>query len=143
LHDVHEAIASQSATAGMVRVMEAFLLPRTRHDKNDDVIDWAVERLAAGRGGDLDTLAGNVGLSPRQFRRRFASRYGMSPKQYASVVRFSFALELKQRRPDLTWTTIAHESGYFDQAHLIKDFRALGTATASRIMDALDPLRLV
>jgi AraC-like DNA-binding protein len=144
LRDVHEAIAGHTTTAGMTTVMDAFLLTRVRETRIDDAIDWAVEQLTTRRGGsDLDVLASSAGLSARQFRRRFASRYGIGPKQYAGLVRFSFAIELKQRRPSLTWTTIAHESGYFDQAHLVKDFRRLGTAPASRIMDALDPLRLV
>jgi AraC-like DNA-binding protein len=47
---------------------------------------------------------------------------GASPKQLASIVRFRHAV--RAYRPGLTLTQLAYDAGYFDQSHLIREFRA-------------------
>ncbi len=39
------------------------------------------------------------------------------------MVRFSEAYRFKDRNPYIPWTEIAHNFGYYDQTHLIRDFR--------------------
>jgi transcriptional regulator GlxA family with amidase domain len=78
----------------------------------------ASERGALGVG---DAAAG-AGLSMRQFERRFSEQVGVSPKLYARVVRFNAALEAKMNAPRRLWTDIAHDLGYYDQMHLVRDF---------------------
>src|ERR1035438_6503164 len=72
---------------------------------------------------DVDWMARQAGLSPRQFRRRCMEEAGLGPKRLARVLRFRYAnrLAAAARRPD--WSLIAASAGYFDQAHLIRDFR--------------------
>jgi AraC-like DNA-binding protein len=59
----------------------------------------------------------------RQVQRISRDRIGMSPKAFARVIRFSAAYRLHEERPGLRWTDIAYRCGYFDQMHLIRDFR--------------------
>jgi AraC-like DNA-binding protein len=59
----------------------------------------------------------------RQVERISLARLGLSPKAFARVVRFSAAYRLHEERPGLRWTDIAYQCGYFDQMHLIRDFR--------------------
>jgi len=72
---------------------------------------------------DLDWVAAQSNLSPRHFRRRCLEESGLTPKHLCRVLRFRQAssLALSARKPD--WVQIALETGYFDQAHLIRDFR--------------------
>ncbi|HEY5368340.1 MAG TPA: helix-turn-helix domain-containing protein [Hanamia sp.] len=72
---------------------------------------------------NLDTLAEYACMSMRNFERIFISETGMSPKQLCCISRFNNALELKLKDPSMEWTSIAHLSGYFDQMHLVKDFK--------------------
>jgi AraC-like DNA-binding protein len=86
-------------------------------------VQCAIEAIAAGRGCcDLDVVADQASLSPRQFRRRCLEESGLTPKHLSRVLRFRYACGLAHsaQRPD--WTDIALEAGYFDQAHLIRDF---------------------
>jgi AraC-like DNA-binding protein len=77
---------------------------------------------------DLEYVARQANLSPRQFRRRCLEESGLTPKLLCRVLRFRraylAACEFKNAatRPD--WAAIALESQYFDQAHFIQDFRA-------------------
>jgi AraC-like DNA-binding protein len=72
---------------------------------------------------NLDWIAAQANLSPRQFRRRCLEESGLTPKHLCRVLRFrhSNSLASASRRPD--WADIAGRAGYYDQAHLIRDFR--------------------
>lgn len=81
---------------------------------------------------DLTNLAHYACMSMRNFERIFISETGMSPKQLCCISRFNNALDLKLSNPNMKWTCVAHDTGYFDQMHLIKDFKKYcGEAPAS------------
>lgn len=69
------------------------------------------------------------GLSERQFRRRCLDETGLTPKTLDRVLRFRRALKLLRTAPHLGWASIAAECGYYDQSHLIRDFRKFAGAT--------------
>jgi AraC-like DNA-binding protein len=73
----------------------------------------------------LDWLASQTNLSVRHFRRLTLNLTGLSPKHLARILRFRHARNLKATHPSSTWTTVALNAGYFDQAHFIRDHRAL------------------
>lgn len=101
-----------------------------------DGIDRA-SRLLVATGGcaTIDALAERAGLGVRQFQRQFTRQVGLSPKLYARTVRFEAALTLHRRAPARSWTDIVHEAGYFDQAHFVRECRALTGAPPSRFID--------
>lgn len=70
---------------------------------------------------DMQCTIRDTGLSERQFRRRLIEETGLSPKKLCRVLRFRRACSLGAQ--GLPWSVIAAEAGYFDQAHLIRDFR--------------------
>jgi AraC-like DNA-binding protein len=86
-------------------------------------IGRAMEAIAAAHGVlDLDWAAAQAGMSARQFRRRCLEESGLTPKFLCRVLRFRRSFEMAASRR-LSWAAIAAETGYFDQAHLIRDFR--------------------
>lgn len=98
----------------------------------DAAVAGAVDRLIAS-GGTLSVagLAAHAGLSKRQFRRRFHAATGVAPKQYADVQRVRRALILALDDPD--WAAVAHDSGFADQPHLIRDVKQRFGAAPRRI----------
>ncbi len=91
-------------------------------------------RSSGGRASVAE-LACAVGLSTRQLERVFRERVGLGPKTFARLVRFQRALALL-RRPSPTLAAIAACCGYFDQAHLVRDFRQFAHASPSRFRAA-------
>jgi AraC-like DNA-binding protein len=84
---------------------------------------------------DLRALSRDTGYSREHLIRRFSEQVGLTPKAYANIVRFNHALQTAHRR-DASWAQIAHDCGYYDQAHLIRDFqRYAGRAPASLVQD--------
>ncbi|MGP0075398.1 MAG: helix-turn-helix domain-containing protein [Bryobacteraceae bacterium] len=88
-------------------------------------VQQAIDALTAANGNaDLDLLAQQANLSPRQFRRRCLEESGLTPKHLARVLRFRHACQIARaagRRLD--WAVIALDAGYYDQSHFIRDFR--------------------
>ena len=74
-------------------------------------------------------VARRVGLSQRRFIQVFAAEVGLTPKLYGRVRRFQRALALVKGVPAPGWAQLAVECGYFDQSHLIHDFRAFAGLT--------------
>ena len=55
--------------------------------------------------------------------RKFISVVGMSPKQLSRIVRMQSTLKMLEQKNFASLTSLAHENGYYDQAHFIKDFK--------------------
>lgn len=68
-------------------------------------------------------VTADVGLSRRRLIEIFTEQIGMAPKVFCRVLRFQRAINRIQRRPTISWTDIAVDCGYYDQAHFIKNFR--------------------
>jgi AraC-like DNA-binding protein len=104
-------------------------------------IHAAAKALLRLRGNiRIADVAQNTGLSVRQFERKFVSEIGVSPKLYARVARFEAALGSKRKFPGRRWSDIAHELGYYDQMHMVHDFRKLSGSTPEDSAPLLDML---
>jgi AraC-like DNA-binding protein len=84
-------------------------------------------RCLASSDGTLriSDLAGEVGWSRRHLTERFTAEYGIAPKEMARVMRFERSKRLLQEpgRPPLA--TVAVTCGYYDQAHLAREWNDL------------------
>lgn len=87
-------------------------------------VQQAIHALTAAHGNvDLDQLASQANLSPRQFRRRCLEESGLTPKHLARVLRFRNAYRMARSAPSSSWSAVALDAGYYDQSHFIRDFR--------------------
>jgi len=91
----------------------------------------AVHRLEAG-DARVDLVAEHLGVTGRHLRRAFRDHVGIGPKEYARTVRLRHALRLAAVSGD--WGHIAAHAGYYDQAHLIGEFRKLIGLTPSAFL---------
>ncbi len=117
-HDDHQAA---------IAVIETFL--RSRHPRPDETIarvSGMVERIAADR--DLvrvDQLVELFGLGARQLQRLFSAWVGVSPKWVIQRYRLHEAAERVASGGPIDWAALAHDLGYADQAHFIRDFKRI------------------
>lgn len=108
----------------IVHQIEAMLLKRSNKLKEQLPIDFVLkEMIHSGGLMNIDKAASIAFLSNRQFERQFKQRIGLSPKFYSRLIRFSNAWIIKENNSNKKWTEIAHQTGYFDQMHLIRDFK--------------------
>ena len=103
--------------------MRLLLAGIPKPDASPNSVQRAIEAITAGHGtSDLELVARQANLGVRQFRRRCLEESGLAPKHLSRVLRFRYACELARNSQQPEWTSIALEAGYFDQAHLIRDF---------------------
>ena len=77
----------------------------------------------------INTLAHDANMSLRTFERRFADEVGMSPKRLSRIIRFNNAVNTRILHPQISWARLAQECGYFDQMHMIKEFKEFSSQT--------------
>lgn len=106
--------------------LQAALLARLRPCRGPHPqVALALQGLRQGRG--VGELVAASGYSHRRFIDLFRDATGMSPRAYARLLRFRRALRLAAG--DASWTRVALDAGYSDQAHLIREFRAFSGMT--------------
>lgn len=106
-----------------LHVLEQFLLARlTRRPRC--ATDYALAQFQRAPGAaSIGQIVEHTGLSSRRFIALFRDRVGLTPKLFARLCRFRRTLGTLQGRTDVDWADTAVACGYFDQAHLIHDFR--------------------
>jgi AraC-like DNA-binding protein len=98
---------------------------------------WGRGPCSVSRGTvPIADLARETGWTPRHLGTRFRNEFGLTPKAAARVVRFDRARRLLQRRVEAggapALADLAAAGGYYDQAHLAREFRELAGCAPSR-----------
>jgi AraC-like DNA-binding protein len=122
--ELGERLADAPGWPARFALLDAVLGARLdRRPPGDIVRAW--HRLAATHGGlSIAGLADELGWSRRHFGLRFREHVGLAPKPAARVLRFRRALALLEHDDGARLAEIAQACGYYDQAHLNRDFRA-------------------
>jgi AraC-like DNA-binding protein len=108
--------------------VENFLTARLR--PGDPVVEEAARRLEGHP--DLAGLAEALGLSERQFERRFKRQIGLKPKLFCRILRFQRVFH--EMECGGNWVQAALACGYYDQAHLVRDMRQFSGETPSALL---------
>jgi AraC-like DNA-binding protein len=134
---VIEQLAHEPTLKQRVQWVERELLPRARAPARSQAqVERAVLLLDRANDVSVPRAAREIGLSTRQFERRFAAAVGLTPAQFRRVRRLRRLLTLQARAPTWPLAALAAESGYFDQSHLNREFQALVGVAPSRWLRA-------
>ena len=126
-------------------LVEKFLLNQVKNLKVVLPFDSALRILLNNDGNmAIEKTASLSCMSLKQFERKCKERIGMNPKTFARILKFSKAYRLHEAFPQLSWTSIAYEAGYFDQMHMIRDFKVFAGVNPSVIQQQLlsTPIRM-
>ena len=121
---VNERLKDAADPDELKSIVEQFLLDQCRRLKPELPFDRAMAYLLQREGHvSVDSLASLACLSVRQLERVSKERLGYTPKFFSRIIRFSKAYRMREQEQSVSWTHIAYACGYFDQMHLIRDFR--------------------
>lgn len=119
-------------------LLQAAVVERARTSREARVasprLAFAIERMQVEGVADA---ARTTGISERQLRREFHDTLGLSPKVVARLERFARALRAAQSAATPAWAAIAADAGYYDQAHLIAEFRAIAGVAPNALLAEL------
>lgn len=131
LRELADRIGNTRDNRTCIQLIEQFLQKRLHPFKeyNHKRMTAAIQVINQRVQIDMATLADTVCLGYKQFKRVFAEHVGANPKDFLRVVRFQRALYVLQTQPGIDLTELALECGYYDQPHLINEFKAFSGYT--------------
>lgn len=121
-------------------IIDTFLLRRLHTPKTYNHRRMEAVIKAANSGLDnITELAGVSCLGYKQFKRMFSQYAGINPKEFLRVIRFQRALYILQTNPSISLAQLACECGYYDQPHLIKEFKTFSGYTPLEYISVCAP----
>jgi len=129
--DLRDRLQHAPSPQAALLQLQSHLLHRIgRAPHRDPMVERAIEAMHREPARALIAPVQRAsGASPAHFIRRFEAAVGLTPKRYARVLRFNALLPSLVRTGPRDWAQFAVGAGYFDQSHLIRDFRRLAGVT--------------
>ena len=124
---LHAAASAHDALPDRVAALSAALMRFVRLEP--DPFTRRALRELEGPENTIGGIATRYGVSSRTIERRMLEATGLPPSVMRRVIRFRRAFRMLEHAPTGTWGRVAAAAGYFDQAHLIRDFRQFAGAT--------------
>ena len=123
--ELYEKLAAMKGDLDRKNLIEHHL-KRALSGANISTLNLAADAYHQIRGAKhplrLSALASHYQISSRQLERVFKNNIGISARKYQEISRFERSLHYLST--DLSLTAVAYKSGYFDQAHFIRSFKA-------------------
>jgi AraC-like DNA-binding protein len=121
-------------------ILERFLAGRLAEASPSPMVAQAWSVLARSGGiVNLDQLAGQLNLSHKQLITGFRQQVGLTPKRAARVLRFDRAVG-QMAGPSVCLAEVAHQCGYYDQAHFNREFREFSGKTPTEYLASRMPI---
>lgn len=130
--DLYEQLWESPNHQTRFRLIEQALLNQLQEmQRQHRAVQYALQvfQQTATMNPSVASVADEIGLSQTRFIHVFRQNVGLTPKKFTRLQRFQQALHLSVQTIDPDWADIAFQCGYFDQSHLINEFRALGGIT--------------
>ncbi len=126
-----------------VILIENFLIKRLRKNQKQyeyNRIEHSVNLITQTRGNiQIEKLASEACLSRKQFERVFAEHIGSTPKHFLRTIRFQNTVAQKALGIGKNLTELAYNCGYYDQSHMINDFKSLSGLTPTDYFKLCEP----
>lgn len=134
--DVPDQLAAAADDVTRVQhVLQSLQALQRPSDPSRHLVEHAARRLGATMGGiSVRELAGELNLSERRVQQLFASHIGLAPSVWRRLQRLHGTLRLLRTAETPHWAEIALCAGYYDQSHLINEFRALCGLTPQQLV---------
>ena len=125
-YDLDHALLAESTDLARINLVEQFLLKRAKWDENVSRVTEMVYAVAKeGAILQVQDLVERFGLNKRTLQRLFATYVGVSPKWVIQRYRLHEAAEQLAAQRSLSQAELALNLGYSDQAHFVRDFKAI------------------
>lgn len=127
--ELRDLLLDKSTTKDRFLTLEEFLLRKMQPIECYPVVDFALCEFERLPTAPVSVVTSQIGFSTRHFNQLFRDRVGLTPKLYCRVRRLQRVLCLIKGKKQIDWLDISFTCGYFDQSHLIHDFRTFANCT--------------
>ena len=126
--DLLGVLAGQADDARRVDAFQLALRQRLPHTPppTHPLAVHALRLLTASSGRwKVRDVAAEVGLGERRLQQLFHAHMGLPPRTWSRLARMHDCLRALRRHPDKAWADAAADAGFYDQPHLVNEFREL------------------
>lgn len=136
LYKLEDRIYNEADDNRAIALIESELILRLRTCDSYNLrrIKEVIKAINLKHQPSVTSLSETACLSYKQFNRIFTEYVGTSPKEFTRIIRFQRALHILQNTPEISITELAFDCGYYDQPHLIKEFKAFSGYTPPEFM---------
>ncbi|MBV9733057.1 MAG: AraC family transcriptional regulator [Verrucomicrobia bacterium] len=136
-----EQLAEAPSWHSRFLTLDNFLLSRIRrYRRSTSEIDWAWRQLDLSRGSvRVQKISEQLGWTRKRLVKAFRDEIGIPPKVLARVLRFRKALAEFNAQTIVDFSQLAADSGYSDQAHMIRDFKDFSGLTPAELIRVYSP----
>jgi AraC-like DNA-binding protein len=135
--EIEDEMAGRSNNEERVSLAQQYLFKELANSKDDLQIAHCLKQARLSGGLiSVRNLVCDTGLSQRHLSRKFQDCVGLSPKEYLRVSRFILSLDHLKKYPLFSLTEVAYKSGYYDQAHFIRDYKDYTGCTPTEVVRA-------
>jgi AraC-like DNA-binding protein len=134
---LHDATAWEARFA----ILDGFITERiARAPVPAPEVAWALAQLDRGGGNiPIGTLAADIGWSRKRLIERFHEQVGLAPKTFGRIIRFNRVIDRLGASAPVDLADLAVDHGYYDQAHLNRDFRQFAGCSPTAYFDPARP----
>ena len=140
--ELEDKLFTANSMEQRIQLIESFLLERiARSEGVEPMLRRAVSQILISRGRlKIRDLVIDLGMSKSSLEKKFEEKVGITPKSLANIWRFNDTLLQKRQKPEMSLTELAFSGNYYDQSHLIKDFKRYTGNTPGAFFIQEDPL---
>ncbi len=137
--DVSETLINTEETGARFGVLISFLKKLLRrNDRHQQWVTELVRNIYVSKGKTtVSQLRKQFGQSERLIERRLLETVGVSARHLITVLRFQESVTMMRNNPRLSLLDIAYSSGFYDQAHFIRDVKRFSGYTPRRLRERL------
>ena len=119
---LEEQLTEAKTDTQRIAAVEQFLIGRMTNTEPDKLVLAALALIHKSKGNiRIKELMEELHISQSPLEKRFRQAVGASPKKFASIVRLKNVIQ--QFGSVTSLTELGYETGFYDQAHFIKDFK--------------------
>jgi AraC-like DNA-binding protein len=136
-------VLNQKTDKGKILALEKYLLSKCRKDVNN-TLNQIIETIlhpTIENTYSINELSEKFKISRKTIHKLFVDYVGKSPAEFKKTVRFRQALEKGVNQEVLKLLTgIAHGTNYYDQSHMLKDFKSLTNQSPKSFFKSLSTI---
>lgn len=122
--ELEDRLAHTATLHGKVRLVQQYLLQQLHASSDDNVFDYAVQKILNTNGRvTIKELERVTGYSSRWLNMKFTEKLGVSPKNLSSIIRFQQYYKALATNGEMFFLEREFYNYYYDQSHFIKDFK--------------------
>ena len=141
---LHDQLLETSDIKKRIELIETFLIQKIiTNDKISDKIEKVAHILSSllndATESNINSISVKYGITPRYLHKLVFQHTGLAPKAFNKIKRFQHSLKLINTT-EYPFTSIAYDSGYFDQSHFIRDFKSFTGTTPTSYLENQSPI---